>query len=395
MYTPIQINAAVTRAKREQKPQTLKMDSGLFLRITVKGSALWCAKTKFGGKTYNRSFGHYPEVSPSVARFKKDEWVAEVRSDQNDAGDEYTLRQAYEEWAERKRLTMSSFDQIEGRIALHILPVLGSRKIKDLTAYTFIKAWRPLEEQGKIETLQLLSSYIRQIAVFVQNTGRVEDMHDLTHIGANYVRKEAVRHQPAVAPSELANVFYELESKPCPHGMPWLSFMAVLYTLSRSSEIANMEWDWIDFDNKVIHFPARIMKMRRPHDVPMSSQLISFLKGLPHTCKYVFTGRGSTAENPMPVNHRSASEMLIRYGLKSRQCVHGVRSIGASWMAEHNVPEEIAEACLAHASGNAVRRAYQRSEFLEQRRPVMQAWCDYVERCRNEALTRIKAEAEK
>lgn len=360
---------------------------------TKKGSALWCAKTKFAGKTYNRSFGHYPEVTPAAARLQKDEWVAAVRSEQNDAGENYTLRQAYEDWAERKRLTTPSFDQIAARFELHILPALGGRKLKELTAYTFIKAWRPLEEQGKITTLQCLSCYIRQIAVFVQNTGRVEDMHDLTHISQNYARSVPIQHRPAVKPQELSEIFYVMEGKPYPHGMPWLAFLMILYTLSRSGEVCRMEWDWIDFESKVIHFPAAVMKMRRPHDVPIATQLETLLKGIPHTSKYVFTSCKSTAEKVIHVSHMSIATLLGSTPLKGRQCPHGVRSIGASWMAENNVPEEVAEACLAHASGNAVRRAYQRSEFLEQRRPVMQAWCDYVEQCRLQAMERIKKES--
>lgn len=395
MLTPIQINAAIIRAKRDQQPQTLKMDSGLFLRITAKGSALWCGKTKFAGKTYNRSFGHYPEVTPSEARLKKNDWAATVRADENDAGDNYTLRQAYEEWAERKRLTTASFHQISNRIKRHILSPLGGRKMKDLTAYTFIKAWRPLEEEGKITTLQTLSGYVRQIAIFVQNTGRVEELHDLTHIGANYVRNKPIEHRVALSPQQLTDMFYELEGNPCPHGMPWLVFLGILYTLSRSSEVCRMEWDWIDFENKVIHFPVEIMKKRRPHDVPMSTQLEALLKGLPRVNKYVFISRNSSQGNPRPVSRGSVATLLREHGLQGRQCPHGVRSIGAQWMAENGVPEDVAEACLAHASGSAVRRAYQRSELLEQRRPVMQAWCDYVEQCRLQALERMRTEKEK
>lgn len=391
MLSPVSINAAVARAKRDQKSQLLTVDTGLILRINKKGIGLWCAKTKLNGKTYNTSFGHYPDVSVATARQMKNDWIRGIRLEDNSAGENYTLQQAYEEWSERKRVTLYNFNKLESRFKMHILPLLGHRKLKDLTAYTFIQAWKPLEEQGKIPTLQALSSDIRQLAIFVQNTGRVGDMHDLTHISQNYVRTKPVEHRIAVTPAELPDIFYTLEHNGCPHGMPWHVFMGVFYTLGRSSEVSAMKWSWVDFDAKVIRFPAESMKMKRPHDVPMSTQLITLLESLPRVNECVFSSNSATGH----VDHTSANVMMFRYGLRGRQCIHGIRSIGSSWMAENDVPEEVAEACLAHASGNTVRRAYQRSELLEKRRPVMQAWCDYVEQCRLQALERIKAETEK
>ena len=69
-----------------------------------------------------------------------------------------------------------------------------------------------------------------------------------------------------------------------------------------------------------------------------------------------------------------------------------IRLQSDAFRAEQGIPEEVAEACLAHVTGNIVRRAYQRSELLEKRRPVMQAWCDYVETCYKNALEMIKKE---
>ncbi|MDY6421004.1 MAG: hypothetical protein SPL03_10730, partial [Succinivibrio dextrinosolvens] len=71
---------------------------------------------------------------------------------------------------------------------------------------------------------------------------------------------------------------------------------------------------------------------------------------------------------------------------------HGIRSIGSTWFALNNYPVDLSEACLSHVTESAVRRAYQRSDFLEKRRPLMQDWCDYVDRCRADAHKRINDE---
>ena len=70
--------------------------------------------------------------------------------------------------------------------------------------------------------------------------------------------------------------------------------------------------------------------------------------------------------------------------LKGRLVAHGIRSIGRSWMADHDAPFEVAEACLSHVSGSSVSRAYQRSDYLTQRRSLMASWCQYVSDCARE-----------
>lgn len=154
-----------------------------------------------------------------------------------------------------------------------------------------------------------------------------------------------------------------------------------------------MKWEWVDFDNDIIRFPAEIMKTNRAHDVPMSRQLKILLQNMPRVYDYVFTSDYSKRKGE-PINRESVRLMFSKAGLGGIQTAHGIRSIGATWLAEQGYREDVAEMCLAHSSDNKVRKAYQRSEFLEKRRPIMQDWCDYVDHCRADAHKRIKAELE-
>jgi integrase len=85
---------------------------------------------------------------------------------------------------------------------------------------------------------------------------------------------------------------------------------------------------------------------------------------------YVFPGR--------PRQPLSGMAMAMRRMGAGEFTVHGMRSAARSWMADNGVEFELAEACLAHTVGNAVVQAYQRSSMLERRRPLMQAWADFV-----------------
>jgi integrase len=118
------------------------------------------------------------------------------------------------------------------------------------------------------------------------------------------------------------------------------------------------------------------MKMGKPHDVPLSEQALRILGDQ-------MVGRGKNpyvfpAGRPRQPLSAMAMAMLMRRMGAGEFTVHGFRSAARSWMADNGVESELAEACLAHTVGNAVVQAYQRSSMSERRRPLMQAWSDFV-----------------
>ena len=391
--TPIQFNALVKKAKDTAKKINHTVEQNLFIRIAPTGTATWYAKAKQNNKTLNKCLGNYPAVSVAMARQAKNEWIKTISVIPDiSANASYTVREAFNDWYDKKKLVARSFEYMKLRVERHILPIFGDIQLKDLTAYALITAWKPLEDKGQVETLRKLCDYVKDMAIFVQNTGRLEEMHDLTHIKVNYPRKQA-EHLAAVTPKELPELFYALECKPRVYGVVWNAMLTQFYTLSRPGEIAEMKWDWIDFDNAVIRFPAEIMKTGRIHEVPMSKQLKILLQSMPRVYEYVFTSDHFKRKGE-PINRESVRLMFSKAGLGGIQTAHGIRSIGATWLAEQGYREDVAEMCLAHSSDNQVRKAYQRSDFLEKRRPIMQDWCDYVDHCRAEAHKKIKAELE-
>lgn len=389
--TPIQFNALVKKAKDTAKKINQTVEPNLSIRIAPTGTATWYAKTKQRNKTLNKCLGNYPEVSFLKARQLKDEWIKTITVVPDMAANSsYTVRDAFNDWYDKKKLVARSFEFMKLRIERHIIPIFGDIQLKDLTAYALITAWKPLEDKGQIETLRKLCDYVKDMSIFVQNTGRLEDMHDLTHIKVNYPSKQA-NHLAAVTPDKLPELFYTLECKPRIYGVVWNAMLAQFYTLSRPGEIAGMKWSWIDFENDIIKFPAEIMKTNRAHEVPISKQLKVLLQNMPKVYDYVFCSNSPQHEGK-PINKESVRLLLTKAGLAGIQTAHGIRSIGATWLAEQGYREDVDEMCLAHSSDNQVRKAYQRSEFLEKRRPIMQDWCDYVDHCRAEAHKKIKEE---
>lgn len=152
-----------------------------------------------------------------------------------------------------------------------------------------------------------------------------------------------------------------------------------LYTLLRPNEYCSLEWSWINFEDNTITVPAEVMKMKLPHVVPITKQMLTLLLNRPRVGKYVFPAtQGKVAQH---FSTNSASLFLRRHGFKDKLVPHGIRSIGRTWMHDHDIPFDVAEKCLAHTVGTSTQLAYDRSDLLEKRREAMQQWSDFVEDC--------------
>ena len=116
--------------------------------------------------------------------------------------------------------------------------------------------------------------------------------------------------------------------------------------------------------------------MQKPHAVPLSDAAVAILRDLEaERGKNPYVFPGGRPRQPLSI---MAMTMVMRRLAAGEFTVHGMRSAARSWMADNGVEFELAEACLAHAVGNAVVQAYQRSSMLERRRPVMQAWASFL-----------------
>ena len=154
--------------------------------------------------------------------------------------------------------------------------------------------------------------------------------------------------------------------------------MIGFYTLLRPGEYCALEWQWIDMKNQCISIPADVMKMKRMHVVPISTQLQKILENRPRFGEYVLTSPDRPGSH---IGTAAQENFFRRHGMKGVLVPHGIRSIGRTWMAEERIDHDIAEMCLAHRVGTSVELAYNRTDFLELRRDAMQRWCDYVELC--------------
>jgi integrase len=149
-----------------------------------------------------------------------------------------------------------------------------------------------------------------------------------------------------------------------------------ILTAARSGEILGMRWSEVDLEKHIWIIPANRMKAGREHRVPLSARAVAILRKL-HEVRsgdFVFLGQ----RHHRPLSNMAIFMMLRR--MKADTTVHGFRSSFRDWAGnETSYPRDVIETALAHVIGDKSEQAYRRSDALEKRRKLMEAWAAYCE----------------
>ncbi|MEX9624002.1 tyrosine-type recombinase/integrase [Proteus mirabilis] len=187
-------------------------------------------------------------------------------------------------------------------------------------------------------------------------------------------------HQPAMPWKSLPLYIATYVSTDERYNVTRALLLFVILTASRSGEARAMRWREIDFKQRVWTVPAERMKAGMQHRVPLSDQAMSLL----HSLK----GLHDELVFPSPRKQVVLSDMVLTAFLRRTKApsdnpnrvatAHGFRSTFRDWCSEHGYSRDLAERALAHTVKNKVEAAYHRTDLLDQRRPMMQAWADYL-----------------
>lgn len=378
MLTQLMIRNALPKDKVYQ----IKDKDGLCLRIYPTGKTVWIANFRNSDKKICKTLGSYPDIGLKEAREQLE--LLKTQTLLSDKGkvvieEPHSFSEVYSQWLEVKKIKVKNWKDISNRIDRYILPTLGKVDYCKLTPVDFVAALKnDLYMRGKYETIKRICMYLKEIDVFAFNIGYAKETK-FQNLYSVFPIKTTIKNRPSIHWSLLSEALKELQVYGLKARATWEVLLTGFYTLLRPNEYCSLEWSWINFDELTITVPAEVMKMKSSHTVPISTQLLSLLKNRPHVSKYVFPATQGKIEQPFSTN--SASLFLRRHGYKDRLVPHGIRSIGRTWMHDHDIPFDVAEKCLAHSVGTSTQLAYDRSDLLEKRREAMQQWCDFVEYC--------------
>ncbi|MFS1161174.1 integrase domain-containing protein [Aeromonas salmonicida] len=382
-------------AKPAEKEYNLGDGSGLSLRVRPDRVRLWLFNyyRPVDKKRANISFGPYPDVSLAAARQKRSdartllaqgvdpkvyqqEQTAIKQTEQ--AANENTFERMAKQWLELKRHDVSEAYAADSwrSLELYVLPFIGAMPIDQIRAPKVIELLRPLEADGKLETVRRLCQRINEILDYSVNHGLL-DANPCAAVRKVF-KKPAKKHMPTLKPDELSLLMTDIANgRLDPTTRRQIEWS--LHTLVRPGESAGTRWDEIDFENKVWNIPAERMKMDRPHRIPLTRQalaLLQYMKPISGHRPFVFPGRRDPLGH---VNEQSANAALKRLGYGGRLVAHGLRSLGSTTLNEQGFNPDAIEAALSHADENEIRRAYNRSDYFEQRVKMMQWWSDHIE----------------
>ncbi|WP_225009728.1 tyrosine-type recombinase/integrase [Novosphingobium percolationis] len=184
-------------------------------------------------------------------------------------------------------------------------------------------------------------------------------------------RKGVKRHHPAMPFVDVPCFLKDISTQ---SSMGARALELLIHTATRTNEVLGARWKEFDLENALWVIPGSRMKKGIEHRVPLSTQVVTFLKTLPRGSEFVFPGQ----KERMPCSNMIMSMVMRRKGL-SHYTVHGFRSSFRDWCGEvADVPREIAEQALAHQVGNEVELAYRRGDSLARRQILMQDWSNYL-----------------
>ena len=379
----------IRTAKPQQKPYKLFDGGGLFLLVQPNGSKLWRVKYRYTGKERVYSIGAYPAISMAEARQTREsvkKLLAEgidpilnrrTTKHQHIEASQKTLEVVARRWFDVKKGEDEHKERSLRRLELYAFPRMGFRPIQEITTLELVTCLEAVEKRGILETAHRVKQLLQQVFRYAVRRGLI------THNPAGDLRDVLAfpekNNFACIRPAELPSLLKAINAY---NGdVLTLSAMKLLaYTFVRTGELIGARWEEIDWTRQEWLIPGERMKMGREHVVPLARQTLALLEEL-----RVITGDRefvffAPANKEKHLSNGAILSALRRMGYAGRMTGHGFRSLASTTLNEQRkYHPDVIERQLAHAERNEVRAAYNRAEYLLERKKMMQEWADFLD----------------
>jgi len=381
--------------KPTNKEQKLFDGGGLYLKVKPNGSKTWHLKYRFAGKEKLLSFGKYPIISLSDARHKQSEAKQNIadnkdpsllkKIEKNKLLAEYdnTFEKIAREWHTKQEsyITVKYWKEKLHRLNQDIFPKIGNVPIDQITSPILLKVIQDIENRGASEMAKRALQVCSNIFDYGIATSRCNN-NPSTAL-KNALQPKKTTHYPCIPIQEMPKLvkdIYTNTGRLYPTTLNALKFVMLVFV--RNKELIGTKWQEFDFENKQWHIPAERMKMKIPHIVPLSKQVIELLENQKQYSR--FAPDDYTFPSQIKLNHHISNGTILkaleRMDYKGRMTGHGFRTLAMTGIVEKlGYREKIPDLQLAHAERNKVMASYNRSELLAERTKMMQDWADYID----------------
>ncbi len=395
---------AVRKAAPRERPYKLTDGGGLYVLVQPNGNKYWRFKYRHAGNEKLLSFGRYPLVTLADARGRRDDAkklllagtdpslqrrldkLAAATAACNTFGDV-----AAEYLANLEATGAAETTIVKNRWLLEDLASpLATRPVAEIVPAEILQLLKRIEKSGRRETARRLRGTMGSVFRYAVVTLRATS--DPTALLSGALLTPSVRHRAAITDErKLGALLLAIDEY---DGWPTVraALQLVVLTMARPGDVRGMRRPEIDFGKAVWRIPAERMKMRRPHDVPLSRQALRVLKDV-----WPLSERGelvlpSIRSVRKPLSDAAMNSALRRMGYAQEEVTaHGFRSSASTILNERGVRPDIIEAALAHQDKDAIRRAYNRASYWPERIALMQDWADMLDAFKKLSVADTKA----
>ena len=379
---------------------------GLYLEVTPAGGKIFRLKYRIGGKEKTLTIGKYPAVSLSEARQATENARRLLASGQDPS------EAKQQEKRERQAAALNTFESIARRWHtdnLHrwkenhaariisdfekdVFPAIGEIQITEISVSDVKAVISAIIARGATVTAEKVRQWIGavyQYAAMLEITDR-----NPAAVLRGHFEQAKTDHRPALPREELTEFYRRLilaEIEP----QNRIALILNMLTFLRSTELRGGQWNEIDFDAAMWTVPAQRMKHEKtapkpPHAVPLADwtlELLAELKELTGNTPFLFPSRTKTDGF---ISDATISRIIERMGYKGRVTPHGFRALASSILNEQGYNPDAIERQLAHVEEDRIRAAYNRADYMDERREMMQWYSDYLRERYRQALKQIQ-----
>ena len=396
----------IKNAKPAEKPFKLNDGKGLYLYINTSGGKLWRFDFSHNGKRKTLSIGKYPTISLVEARQAAENARRLLVSGQDPS------EAKQQEKRERQAAALNTFEAIARRwhsdnlirwkenhaarvlryFETDVFPVIGEMPIQEIRVSDIKTVLDGVMTRGVNNTAEKIREWTGAIFDYAVMLEVVET--NPAYSLRKYIPAKQTDHRPALPREELTEFFRRLilaEIEP----QNRIALILNMLTFLRSTELRGGQWNEIDFDAAIWIVPAQRMKHEKtapkpPHAVPLADwtlELLAELKEITGNTPFLFPSRTKTDGF---ISDATIGRIIERMGYKGRVTPHGFRSLASSVLNEQGFNPDAIERQLAHIENNKIRAAYNRADYLNERKEFMQWYSGFLRERYNQALQLIQ-----
>jgi len=382
----------IRNTKPTDKIQKLYDGGNLCLEIKPNNRRYWRYRYRIAGKENIFAIGEYPTMSLAEARIERDEAKKLVKQGihpahqrklkitQQISENADTFKTIATEWIEYEysvnKWTVSYYNQINTTFNKDIFPAIGSLPIRTITSAHILAILKRMEKRGA----EVLAIMTRQWCsnVFKYAVSNLKSDTDPTFLLSGSIKRPKIRSNRAL-PIDRVPEFMKALDKYTGHRATIIAVKIIMLTFVRTIELRKAVWSEIDLEKSIWNIPGERMKMREPHTVPLSRQVVTLLLELKQITghqKWLFP---NIRQNQDCMSGTTLNRVIEYLGFKDVFSSHGFRVTASTALNNMGYRPDVIEKQLAHKDANKIRAIYNRAEYYPERVALMQDWADYID----------------